>query len=262
MILSVDIGNTATKIGWPEPGRAWMVHRLDTLDLAAELSRFIAGQSAERSDDHSDDHSAEWKVSGVGIASVVPAAVQLVRDAFAPAPIFEVTHTCRLPFAMGYETPTTLGNDRLAAAAGGWLQYAGEGTALLVIDAGTAITYEVIDAAGIYQGGAIGPGPRLLSRALYTGTAQLPELLDLPGQSAIGKSTAEAIRIGVHWAFRESVAGMIRRIRKELQTPLLVVATGGWAADLAAHVAEINLVDPYLVLRGTRQLLDFNAGAG
>ncbi len=249
MILSVDIGNTATKIGWTDAGGDWTVCRLDTRRLETELAEFIAGQGSELT------------LTGVGISSVVPAGVKTVRDAFFPAPVFEVRHTCRLPFVMGYETPETLGNDRLAAAAGGWLQYAGIGTALLVIDAGTAITYEVIDAAGVYRGGAIGPGPALLSRALHTGTAQLPELLDLPGESAIGGSTVEAIRIGVHWGFRESVAGMIRRIREELQTALLVIVTGGWAADLAAEVTEIDLVDPHLVLRGTRLLLDLNSDA-
>jgi type III pantothenate kinase len=249
MILSVDIGNTATKLGWTDSDGAWSVVRLNTPKLEAELAHFLARQGSD------------WTVEGVGISSVVPAAVKPVRDAFPAVPVFEVRHTCRLPFEMGYETPETLGNDRLAAAAGGWMQYAGDGAALLVIDAGTAITYEVIDASGVYRGGAIGPGPALLSRALHTGTAQLPELLDLPGKSAIGGSTAESIRIGVHWGFRESVAGMIRRIREELQTSLLVVATGGWAGGLAAEIAEIDLVDPHLVLRGTRLLLDLNSGA-
>ena len=249
MILSVDIGNTATKIGWKKADGDWVVHRLDTLRLKAELEAFVSGPNRGR------------RVTGVGISSVVPAAVKAVRDAFAPARIFEVRHTCTLPFTMGYDTPETLGNDRLAAAAGGWMQYAGTGTALLVIDAGTAITYEVIDSDGVYRGGAIGPGPALLARALHTGTAQLPELRDLPGESAIGSSTAESIRIGVHWGFRESVAGIIRRIREELQTPLLVVATGGWAPGLAAKVPGIDLVDPHLVLRGTRLLLDLNAGS-
>ncbi|NNE71579.1 MAG: type III pantothenate kinase [Rhodothermales bacterium] len=252
MHAAIDIGNTRCKIGWTDADGIWTVRSAPTESVQADPGALMA--------------EAPPEVRAVSIVSVVPAAALVIRE-FLEAPasesdgrmdLFEVLPGCRLPFEMGYRTPETLGNDRLAAAAAAWMEYRGE-TGVLVLDAGTAVTFEVVDGSATYRGGSIGPGPALLSRALGSGTAQLPDIMDLPGPSAIGRSTAEAIQSGIHWGFRESVAGMIRRYRSELEDQLLVVATGGWAADLAQHIPEIAVVDPHLVLRGAVLLRELSA---
>lgn len=260
MNLALDIGNTRTKLGWSNADGVWTVEALDTAALQAEVSASRhAGTSAVR-----ELFGGLADATSLAIVSVVPEVSGSVRDFLQSArpevSVFEVSPGCRIPFEMGYRTPATLGNDRLAAASAAWMEYA-NGSAIVVIDAGTAVTFEVVDAAGVYRGGAIAPGPVLLSKALRTGTAQLPAVDDLPGDSAIGSSTREAIQSGIHWGFRESVSGMLRRFREELADSVLVVATGGWAADLARHIDTIDLVDPYLVLRGASLLRELNARA-
>jgi type III pantothenate kinase len=164
-----------------------------------------------------------------------------------------------LPFRLAYTTPETLGADRLAAAAAAWLQFgpAGDGNARAVValDAGTAVTTEVITAQGVYLGGAIAPGPDLLRRALAQGTAQLPEVEWPPRPYPIGHSTREALSAGLSVLFLDGVRGLLTRTSELLGTAPFVVATGGWAVWLAHHLPEINQVAPHLVLDGIRLLV-------
>ena len=129
---------------------------------------------------------------------------------------------------------------------------------VVALDAGTAVTYEVVDRAGVYHGGAIAPGPYLMEHALHTGTAQLPEVpLELP-PVPLGRSTREAIQVGILYGFIDGVRGMLDRLVEYLGEPPYVVATGGWAPFLEDHVAAIDAVDPHLVLRGVRILAEMN----
>lgn len=263
MNLALDIGNTRTKIGWSNADGVWTVNAFDTSALRAEANASHQERSAGSSS-ILDSSAGLAEATSLAIVSVVPevsASIRgLLQSTRPDVSVFEVSPGCRIPFEMGYRTPATLGNDRLAAASAAWMEYA-NGSAVVVIDAGTAVTFEVVDAEGVYRGGAIAPGPALLSRALRTGTAQLPAVDEVPGDSAIGSSTREAIQSGIHWGFRESISGMIRRFREELADSVLVVATGGWAGDLARHIDAIDLVDPYLVLRGASLLRELNAQA-
>lgn len=242
MRIALDIGNSFSKIARESP------------EGLIEVSRVLTAEVGE----HAGALAGPGTV--VGISSVVPAASRAASEALVAAggeAPFMVSHRIRLPFEMAYRTPETLGNDRLAAAAGAVLLYAIPERAVIVVDAGTAVTYEAISAERIYRGGAIAPGPALLRAALHRGTAQLPEISDEINRLVIGDSTAEAIRSGVYWAFVDSVTGMIRRLREEVG-PAIVVATGGWAAELAGHTTEIEVVDPHLVLHGTLRLMDQN----
>ncbi|MBO6574023.1 MAG: type III pantothenate kinase [Rhodothermales bacterium] len=239
MTLTVDIGNSWCKIGRQDAHGSWMVDRVATTDVAASL----AARDFDR----------------VAFASVVPDAAKAVRVALEGRGVFEVSWQVKLPFAMGYETPQTLGNDRIAAAAGALLEYGREGRAVIAVDAGTAVTYEVVDAERTYRGGAIAPGPGLMASALNLGTAQLPEV-DAPLEgTAIGVSTREALRSGVYWGFVDAVGGMLDRLRDEVGDAT-VVLTGGWAGFLAGHLAGVHVLDPHLVLRGIAALDALNAG--
>lgn len=256
MWLALDIGNSAVKGAFFDEDTITHRFRID-VDHSASVSswnkRLIS--LCER-----------VTVERIGIVSVVPefsAEMGQVLSRITDVRPLIFSWQVALPFELAYQTPHTLGMDRLAAAAGAWTRY-GLGRpepvpGVIVVDAGTALTCEVIERTGVYQGGIISPGPRLALRALHEGTAQLPPVNpDLPGR-LIGRSTREGIQSGIMYGFIDSVAGMLRRIEEQLGSPTVVVATGGWSDFLKQHVAAIDYVEPDLVLLGIFDLMRLNA---
>lgn len=245
MILAIDIGNSSVKAGLFEGPDLVRRSRLPS-PTGEALRDFVAGQRIDR----------------VGICSVVPELSSLMKDSAAPRsvhPPLEVSHSVRLPFAMDYETPLTLGTDRIAAAAGAWALLDGAET-FITVDAGTALTMEVVQ-EGRFLGGAIAPGPALLARAMAIGTAQLPEVSTEPPPAAIGRSTDEGLRVGIMTTFIDGAHGLLRRAIEQTGTNPPVLVTGGWAALLEEHLSLIDRVEPDLVLHGIRALLELNPPA-
>ncbi len=251
MWLTVDIGNSAVKLGWFEDSSLVRVERFPPGPPPpgdALLHTFGA-----------------FPVERTGVSSVVPAVtpawVDLLR--LVPgAPVCVVHARLRFPFRPAYRTPDTLGADRLAGAAGAWYLHhmAGNPAApgMLIIDAGTAVTIDVVDHDGVYRGGTIGPGPGMIRDALHHATAQLPSVaLELP-VSPIGTGTVEALQSGILYGFLDATQGMIERISGILPHPPVVFATGGWAGFLSEHVPAIDHVEPHLVLYGIRLLAEIN----
>lgn len=256
MLLCLDIGNSAVKAG---------LFKGDTLVHVDALAR---------PDPESPSQAGAWRdafaalfadhtIDQIGLVSVVPARTETVTTALralTDAPITRVTPDLTLPFTLAYDTPDTLGHDRLAAASAGWVHYGrDEARSVLVVDAGTAINYEVIHRDGIYQGGAIGAGPALVQQALRTGTAQLPDVpLTLP-TSPVGQSTRAALQSGILWGLVDSVRGMCDRLARSLPDPPRLVLTGGWSATLTNHLDGDLHHAPHLVLQGVRLLTRENA---
>ncbi len=257
MWLVLDIGNSAAKGGLFDGATLTRVFHVDPA-APGWREPSLAKQWTDRLAAALDGTAPER----CGIASVVPAQTPRVQAALkqltGQAPLI-VSPALRLPFAMAYETPDTLGADRLAAAAAAWTRYGQPANRPVVaVDAGTAITYEVVTPPGTYRGGGIAPGPALLRRALHTGTAQLPEVpLGIP-DSIIGPSTRSAIQSGIMSALLDSVSGMIARIRHKLPADPIVVGTGGWSTLLSTHLSAIDHVEPHLVLDGIRLLMSLN----
>ena len=129
---------------------------------------------------------------------------------------------------------------------------------VVALDAGTAVTYDVVDRTGVFLGGAIGPGPQLLREALAHGTAQLPPVPLEEPDTAIARTTQEAIQAGIMYAFIDSVGGILDRIRESLDDYPFVVATGGWSPFLKSTYIDIDRVDPHLVLCGIGVLMRLN----
>lgn len=202
-----------------------------------------------------------YSITRAGIASVVPAASHTVVRILdnAAIPLTRIRHTMQLPFQLAYSTPETLGTDRLAAAAAAWIRFGRDvPRSVVALDAGSAFTYDVVDRGAVYRGGTIAPGPGLMQRALNRDTAQLPEVpLVLPNE-AIGRSTVEAIQIGVMYGFIESARGLLRRINEALDENACVVVTGGWASMLAQNLDLVDAVEPHMVLEGVRFLMEMN----
>ncbi len=281
MILAVDIGNSSLKAAafgndgsrLPVPGTRYQYEHLlgtatlddtvpddtvpdDTVPDDTVLGTTAIAETLSRA-------AADGPVpKRVAVCSVVPGVLGRLRIACAnlgwPAP-FEIHTGLDLPFVMSYLSPQTLGTDRIAAVAGGWRASRRADKPMLVIDAGTATTIEVVDRGGVFLGGPILAGAGLTRGSLARGTAQLPGAeLDLPA-SAIGRDTAHAVQAGVMWGFVEGVRGVTRRILQEVGDDAVVLATGGAAELLAEHLSEIQEVRPELVLEGVAALAAANA---
>jgi type III pantothenate kinase len=203
------------------------------------------------------------RVDRVGMASVVPATRKILERLFRGRgiPVTPVHYEMPLPFELAYETPETLGADRIAAAAAAWMLFGkndlGYERNVVAVDAGTAITCEVVRKDGVYLGGTIGAGPALIQSSLHRDTAQLPEVtLELPEQ-VVGRTTHEAMQSGIMIGFIEGVRGLLHRINDALGDEAFVVATGGWREILARQVPEVGATEPHLVLHGVRYLMDY-----
>lgn len=249
--LVLDAGNSAVKGGFFEGGALRNTFRLSaTPDAWADELRTQLGKN---------------RVARVGIASVVPdltPELRLIAAHLTGAPVMIVHAGLRLPFAMGYRTPQTLGADRLASAAATWTRWGRPADAaprpIVAIDLGTAVTYDVVDAEGTYRGGAIAPGPGLLRDALTRGTAQLPTVpLDLPA-TPLAASTREALQAGILFGCLDAVAGMLHRLTESLNATPFAVATGGWSTLAADQISAIDHTEPHLVLLGVQALLTLN----
>ncbi len=251
MICALDIGNSAAKGGLFESDELSATFRepleIGESAVAERLVRRIHESGASR----------------VGFSSVVPAVSGAVSELLARSGkvgLFRVGPDVRLPFELAYETPATLGVDRIAAAAGACAGRASDETGvppLVVVDAGTATTVDVVD-EGRFLGGPILPGPELLRRAMDSGTAQLPDVeLTWPGR-AISRTTAEAVGAGIMLGFVDAVRGLLLRVVDELGRQPTVVVTGGWSELLMEKIALVGRRDPHLVLRGVNYLMSLN----
>ncbi len=250
--LAFDIGNSAIKGGVFEEDRLCDAFSLphDPSDMESGLDGALRRMPA-----------AAHPAHRVGVASVVPDSetclVRLLEDR-GLVPV-HIDAAMRLPFRLNMAHPETLGADRLAAAAAAWSEYGVSGRRhVIVVDAGSAVTCEVIRRDGVYVGGAIGPGPELALQALRQGTAQLPAVAPAWPPALVGRSTAEAMQSGVMYGFVEGVRGLLRRVRDALPGKAFVVVTGGWRRLLAQEVPEIDRADDDLALKGVRQLMALN----
>lgn len=256
MLLALDLGNSTVKAGLFENDELIRVASIDLPKTSSgeqnvrhwqeALTSFLDGCAIDRT----------------GFVSVVPARTEAVMRAVQPlagGPVTSVHPGMTLPFELDYETPDTLGSDRLAAAAAGWVHYGrDEPQSVLVVDAGTAVNYEVIHRDGIYQGGAIAAGPALVREALRAGTAQLPDVPLTPPDSHVGQSTQTALQSGIMGGLLDSVHGMTDRLAQPLPDSPQLVLTGGWSGLLADHFDADAQHAPHLVLQGVRLLTTMN----
>jgi type III pantothenate kinase len=253
MLLAVDIGNTNVSLGLYDGERLAASWRLATRvdktadEFGLELVQLLRFQEIEPS-----------AVKAVVVASVVPSlnpsfqeAVRryLGHDALVVGPGVKTSVRIR------YDNPKDVGSDRIANALAAFRRYGGPA---IVIDFGTAVTYDAIDAEGHYLGGAIAPGIQISLDALVNHTARLPRVEPTAPPSAIGSNTVAAIQSGLLWGTVGQVEGMIERFRRELGGTARVVATGGHARLIADLTTAIEVVDPLLTLEGLRLIHDQN----
>ncbi len=241
-VLLLDVGNTHTHIGLAH-GQRVMRHE----DMPTAF--WLDGKAERRL---AEFHRIK-DLTGISFCSVVPRVTVRVRRwarANCPAPLRELS--VRSDFALGVDYPRreTIGPDRLANALAARAQF---GAPVLVVDFGTAVTFDVVNSRGNYVGGIIAPGLAAMTDYLHEKTALLPRVRLRAVRRFLGRSTEEAMRIGAVQGYRGLVRELIAGLRGELRSPELpVVATGGYARLMARGVPEIRKVDPLLTLKGLR----------
>jgi type III pantothenate kinase len=197
------------------------------------------------------------------VASVVPATVfhlkQLCREHFGCEPLIVGDPALDLGMEVRLDRPQEAGADRLANAVGGHIAYEG---ALIVVDFGTATTFDVIAENGDYCGGAIAPGIQLSLDTLHSATAMLPRIEVAKPAKAIGTGTLGAMQSGIFWGYIGLIEGMVARIRAEWAKPMTVVATGGLAPLFFGATEALQKLDPELTMRGLVEIHRRNARAG
>ncbi len=249
MLLTIDVGNTETKLGCfamdgSELIQAWRV-TTETRRTADEHGVFFAELFAT-----ADLHASD--VQAVAIASVVPKLDQTLQQAcvryFGCEPEFFKAHRQTL-MPVKTDRPGEVGADLVAAAIGAREIY---GAPLIVISYGTATVFMAISAAGEYEGVAIAPGINISIDALVGRTAKLPQIaLEAPGR-AIGKDTISALQSGIIYGFVGQTEALVQRMRAEMGVDAPVVATGGMSDVVARHTSIVSYVNPNLSLIGLR----------
>ncbi|HXP95677.1 MAG TPA: type III pantothenate kinase [Telmatospirillum sp.] len=199
------------------------------------------------------------QVNACIIASVVPAMVfslkQLCRRYFGCEALVVGDEGVNLGIQVLVDRPEEVGADRLVNSVAAHQAYEGP---LIVIDFGTATTFDVVDADGNYRGGVISPGINLSLQALHMAAAKLPRVAIGRPKSVIGKATVPAMRSGIYWGYVGLINGLVGRIQKEFGAPMTVVATGGLAPLFAEATDVIQHLDFDLTLRGLLQIYRLN----
>lgn len=239
--LIIDIGNTKAKIAFFDGG--------EIVDIVAESNQSLGCLKA---------FCSKYPVEQGIVATVIDLSEKVLADLAAlPFPLLWLNHQTPLPVVNLYETPETLGYDRMAAVVGANEQFPHRD--ILVIDAGTCITYEFIDAKGQYHGGNISPGMQMRFKALHQFTGRLP-LVDTNGRKLpMGRDTETAIRAGVMKGMEYEISGYIESM-KHKYPELLVFLTGGDDFSFDSSVKSIIFADRFLVLKGLNRILNYNNG--
>lgn len=240
--LLIDISNSYTKIAFSTDRRIGRASRVPTKLLTRRsLKPFLEKRALD----------------AVVVSSVVPAKNQMITRAVGRTRVLFVDAKCDLGVGVDYSAPETIGADRLANAAAVAFLY---GRPAIVVDFGTAVTFDVVSAAGDYIGGVIAPGLEAMTSFLYDRTALLPKLTLREPVAAIGKTTRAAMMSGAIYGYRGLVREIIARIREEsfARQKVCVVGTGGYAQLIARHLPEIEAVHPGLTLEGLRLIANRN----
>lgn len=255
MILAFDVGNTNIVIGVFHNEQLvthWRV-RTDVLRTCDEYGMVLHALF--------NYSGLDFKaVKSMVISSVVPPVMQelewLSQKYFGCKPLV-VGPGVRTGLAIKYDNPKEVGADRVVNAVAAYHKYGGP---LIIVDFGTATTFCVVDERGDYLGGAIAPGVRISTEALVTRASKLPRVELVKPRSIIGKNTVASMQAGIIYGFVGQVEGIINRIKSEIGSELLVVATGGMAATIARETDVIDKVDDFLTLEGLRLIYELNRG--
>ena len=248
MLIVFDVGNTETVIGLfrdSELADHWRVATLPerTVDELGLLVRSLLRESGFDPDD----------ITGAAVGSVVPPLTAVLADVcerhIGPEPVI-LDARSDLPVRIDIDEPRTVGADRIANTIAAARLFRRD---TIVVDFGTATTFDCIAADGIFVGGVISPGVQTGAETLVRRTAKLPRVDLTEPPTVIGRSTEQALRSGIFFAAVDATDGIVRRITAEWKrADPLVVATGGIAPFIASHCSTVHRIEPFLTLDGLR----------
>ena len=242
MIALFDVGNTHTHLGLANSSRVLRQINLRTPDWSngraqLQAAKFFRGRSLD----------------GAAFCSVVPAVTPLVSRFVQEkirVPHLALTSRTVRGIGIDYPKPETIGADRLANAVAARHHF---GAPVVVVDFGTAVTFDVVDRRGNYIGGIIAPGLNVMTDYLHEKTALLPRITIREVTALVGKSTAQAMLIGAVHGYRGLIGELVSQLKRALGCRRLpVIATGGYARLIAAKLPQITAVEPLLPLEGLR----------
>jgi type III pantothenate kinase len=254
MLLAIDVGNTNTVFGIHD-GEEWVNQWRSATD------------PTKTADDHAawlwrlaDMHGADLSlINGCVISTVVPQAVfnfrNLARRYLNVEPMFIGDPDLKTGMEIRIRRPEQVGADRIVSALGAHKKYPGN---LIVIDSGTATTFDVVAEDGAFEGGIISPGVNLSVKALHDAAAQLPRIAIQRPPHVIGQDTISAMQSGVFWGYIDLIDGLVNRIKEEYGKPMSVVATGGVASLFEGASETINHYDQDLLIRGLLEIYRLN----
>ena len=256
MLLAFDVGNTTIAVGLfrgSKLARSWKL-KTDTERTSDEYGALlldlmkIAGLPA-------------GKVTGAIISSVVPPLTPVIEEVsrvYFGTEASVVGPGLKTGMPILYENPFEVGADRITAAVAAFEKYGGPA---IVLDFGTATTFDAISAKGEYLGGAIAPGVRISAEALYLKTAKLPRIEIRKPKRAVGRTTVSGRQSGLYFGYIGLVTRIIEEMRKEIGASARVIATGGFGGQVTEELPVIEAYEPDLVLEGLRIIHERNREA-
>lgn len=258
MLLVIDVGNTNIVAGVIDQKKQIKTHwrfSTDRSKTADEFGILLCGTFG-----HSGIKMKE--IDGIIISSVVPPVlvpvVHMCERYFGITPVIVGPGT-KSGIAVHYDNPREVGADRIVNAAAAMDKFAKLGKPMIVIDFGTATTFDALLPNGDYLGGAIAPGIGISSEALFSRTAKLPRIELLKPRKVICRNTVRSMQSGIMYGYVGLMEGIVNRMKKELGGEAYVIATGGFANSMAAESKLIDVVEPFLTLDGLRVLYEKNS---
>jgi type III pantothenate kinase len=255
VLLAIDVGNSTTVIGGFEGDELrhhWRVATVPTRS-ADEHALLLDGLLGFV------DRELGRDVRGVVVGSVVPILTDTLRDVvrrYTRHTAVVVEPGTRTGIPLRHDHPQDLGADRIANAVAAQTLYGGPA---IVVDFGTAISFDVVDASGTFVGGAIAPGISTSAEALVERAARLPMVALVAPPTAIGRSTVGALQSGLVLGCAGMVDGLVERLSRELDAGVTTIATGGSATSVLDACERIDHHDPWLTLKGLRLIWERNA---
>ncbi len=249
MLLAIEQGNTNTLFAVHD-GDSWIAQWRTATEASRTADEYAVWLTQLLSMRKIDLAS----LTGCIISSVVPQSIfnlrNLARRYLSVEPLV-IGDNVELGIPVRIKKPSEAGADRLVNAIGAHLVYPGD---LIVIDSGTATTFDVIAADGAFEGGAIAPGINLSLQALHEAAAMLPRIAIQRPDRVIGKDTVSNMQSGVFWGYVSLIEGMVARIKSEWARPMTVVGTGGVASLFEGATESIDRFDPDLTIRGLLEI--------
>ena len=253
MLLVIDVGNTQTVLGVYDGAQLIVSWRLST-DIRKSGDEFwVILRNLFRESELETN-----AIDGICLSSVVPPLQGMLEEVcaryFRCDPIL-VEPGVKTGLSVLYDNPREVGADRIVNSVAGINLYGGP---LIIVDFGTATTFDAVSAKSEYLGGAIVPGITISAEALFQRAAKLSRVELIAPKTVIGKDTASSIQSGLVYGYAEMVDGMVRRMKKEMEGSPRIIATGGNAEIIAEHSEEIEEVNPLLTLVGLRIIYEKN----